>query len=176
MQSCNLEASSWATGCCQHLSFTELLKHFFEPLSFFLPPPWQRHKPRSHAGGLSRSSIVMQPHPLVIKAVLSNRAMKTRPMLLRMLPYAFVFTALLAATAVPAAVARALKGVGSISTGMQCDDLDQLNISWYYNWKAAPDCPVMIPCVSSRQPQVFRAHTPVLFRTCQRPYAGPRRS
>ena len=89
------------------------------------------------------------PTLLVIKAVLSNRATKTRPLFLRMLPYAFVLTALLAATAAPAAVARALKGVGSISTGMQCDDLDQLNISWYYNWKAAPDCPVMIRCISS---------------------------
>ncbi len=55
---------------------------------------------------------------------------------------AFAFFALLAAASAAAAQSPPLKGVGSISQRAQCSDLHDLNISWYYNWKAAPDCPV----------------------------------
>jgi len=68
---------------------------------------------------------------------------------------AFALTVLLVVTAAATAVARPMKGVGSISTGTQCDDLDRLNITWYYNWKTTPDCPVMIPKVHVILPQLL---------------------
>ena len=84
--------------------------------------------------------------------------------ILMTLSSAFALTVLLVVTAAATAVARATKGVGSISTGTQCDDLDRLNITWYYNWKATPDCPVMIPKVHVVLPKLL-AHWRVAILT-----------
>jgi hypothetical protein len=54
--------------------------------------------------------------------------------------FALTLLSLLAAAA--EAASPPLKGVGSISTRAQCSDIGDLDVSWYYNWKVEPDCPV----------------------------------